>query len=57
MVQTWSIKDLSYGKEKFFSCGTKEGNPERGRFKTMLPAQRASQSIHHQAYRIILNMT
>lgn len=36
MVQAWSIKDLSYGKEKFFSCGTKEGNPERGRFKTML---------------------
>lgn len=57
MVQTWSIKDLSYGKEKFFSCGTKEGNPERGRFKTMLPAQIASQSIHHQAYCIILNMT
>ena len=49
MVQTWSIKDLSYG--------TKEGNPERGRFKTMMPAQIASQSLHHQAYCIILNMT
>ena len=57
MEQTWSIKDLSLVKITLFLEGPKEGNPERGRFKTMLPAQIASQSIHHQAYRIILNMT